>query len=359
MAGAVDVVVVGGRIGGSLTALRLVAQGVSVRLLESHAFPSDTLSTHFFRGDGLVRSLHEVGVLDEVLSTGAPPLGCEYFSVDGGPLEQGPPQEPGAIGYCLSVRRTALDAILAQRAVAAGVDVRLHTRVVDLVLRNGAVAGVLDQHGARHAAQVVVAADGRRSTVARLVRSRDEERHAPARALFYRYATGWRSPDPVGPEFLLQDRHLCYVFPSDGGVACLAMSIPVDDYEPGRGDAARFLEQAFRANPRTADRMDRLDWVGGVFTGRPADSVWRDACGPGWALVGDAGTAQDPWAGLGMDTAARQAECFVEAFSAGAWETVYPRLRRERTYEGFAQTTRLAPDLRQLVEPEPDLAQPS
>jgi 2-polyprenyl-6-methoxyphenol hydroxylase-like FAD-dependent oxidoreductase len=109
----VDVLVAGGRIAGCLTAIGLAARGVSVRLLESKDFPSDTLSTHFFRGDGLVRSLDEVGVLDEVLATGAPPLSCEYFSVDGNPFEKGPPQEPGRIGYCLSVRRSTLDAILA------------------------------------------------------------------------------------------------------------------------------------------------------------------------------------------------------------------------------------------------------
>jgi 2-polyprenyl-6-methoxyphenol hydroxylase-like FAD-dependent oxidoreductase len=349
MTDAVDVVVVGGRIGGCLTALRLASRGVSVRLLESHGMPSDTLSTHFFRGDGLVRSLQEVGVLDEVLSTGAPPLGCEYFSMDGGPLEQGAPQDPGSIGYCLSVRRSTLDAILARRAAAAGVDVRLHVRVADVISRDGNVAGVVDRSGERHPAQVVVGADGRRSTVARLVGAGDEERHAPARAMYYRYATGWRSPGPVGAEFLLDGRNFCYALPSDGGVACLAVSVPVDVHELAKGDAAGVLERTLGANPQTADRMADIEWASGAFTGLPADSVWRTACGPGWALVGDAGTAQDPFAGLGMDTAARQAEAFVEAFLTDAWEIAYAQLRHDRTYAGFAETTRLAPDLRQLV----------
>ena len=88
-----------------------------------------------------------------------------------------------------------------------------------------------------------------------------------------------------------------------------------------------------------------------MFTGLPSDSVWREGSGPGWALVGDAGTAQDPWAGLGMDTAARQAEAFSEAFSTSpdAWNTAYDGLRRERTYPDFEETTRLAPDLRKLL----------
>ena len=345
----VDVVVVGGRIGGCLTALRLAADGLTVRLLESHDLPSDTLSTHFFRGDGLVRSLEEVGVLDEVLATGAPPLECEYFSVDGEPFEQGPPQEPGRIGYCLSVRRSTLDAILARHAAAAGVDVRTRRKVVDVVKRDGTVSGVIDQTGTVHAAQVVVGADGRRSTIARLVGAVDEERHAPARAMYYRYATGWASPAPVGPEFLLDGHRFSYVFPSDAGVACLAVSITVEEYELTRRDPAGLLEDAFRSNPQTSARMGDIDWVGGAFTGLPVDSVWRAACGPGWALVGDAGTVQDPWAGVGMDSAARQAEAFVEAFRGGGWTIAYPALRRERTYQDYVETTRLAPDLRQLI----------
>ena len=160
--------------------------------------------------------------------------------------------------------------------------------------------------------------------------------------MYYRYAKGWRSPDELGPEFILHGNLFSYVFPSDGDVVCLAVSIPLADYmQAGDNDAAGWLEQIFRANPRTADRLDGVEWVSGVFTGLPADSVWRQGSGPGWALVGDAGTAQDPRAGLGMDTAARQAEAFTEAFAAGsdAWNATYHRLRRERTYGGYAETT--------------------
>jgi flavin-dependent dehydrogenase len=347
----VDVVVVGGRIAGCLTAIRLAAHGISVRLLESRDFPSDTLSTHFFRGDGLVRSLADVGVLEEVLATGAPPLGCEYFSLDGGSFNQGPPQEPGRIGYCLSVRRSTLDVILARRAATAGVDVRTRTKVVDVVTIDGVCTGVTDQRGGVHRARVVVGADGRRSTVARLVAAPVAERHPPARAMYYRYAAGWRSPSSVGPEFALDGDLFSYVFPSDGGVACLAVSLPVADHESARRDAAGRLLRAFGGNPQTASRVEEAEWVSGVYIGLPAASVWREPVGPGWVLVGDAGTAQDPWAGLGMDTAARQAEAFVEAFTSSPddWQGSYVALRHERTYPGFEETTRLAPDLRQLV----------
>ncbi len=351
MTARVDVVVVGGRVGGALTALRLAAGGVSVRLLEARESLGETLSTHFFRGDGLVRSLDETGTLDEVLATGAPRLGCEYFSVDGGAFEQGPPQEPGDLGYCLSVRRSTLDPILFRRAVAAGVDVRAGTKVVDVLREGDEVVGVVDSTGEHHHAHVVVGADGRRSSVARLVGAVEEERHEPARAMYYRYATGWRQHDEIGPEFVLDGDAFGYAFPSDGATTCLAVSVSVDEHRRSHGDAAGRLEQAIGAHSSLAARMRHATWVSNVFQGLPAASVWREGCGAGWALVGDAGTAQDPWAGLGMDSAARQAEAFARSYltSPGEWSTEYTRRRRESTYQGFAQTTALASDIRRIL----------
>ena len=347
----VDVVVVGGRVAGSLTALRLAGRGASVRVLESHHVPSDTLSTHFFRGDGLVRSLADFDVLDELLSAGAPPLRCEYFAVDDGPAEQGPPQDPGAAGFCLSVRRVTLDAVLSQRCRRAGADVRTGVRVVDLVREDDRVVGVVDHQGEVHRATAVVGADGRRSKVATLVGAADDERHPAARAMYFRYASGWRSPEEVGPEFSLVGDELAYVFPSDAGLACVALSITHADYEASQGAPGAHLDERLRGHPSLADRIADATWVGGTFAGRPADSVLQQAAGLGWALVGDAGTRQDPWAGMGMDTAARQAEAFADAFveHPATWESTYARLRSERTLDGYELATRFAPDLRAML----------
>jgi flavin-dependent dehydrogenase len=348
----VDVVVVGARIAGCLTAIKLAARGLSVRLLDSNAFPSDTLSTHFFRGDGLVRLLDEVGLLGELLQTGAPPLTRQYVSVDGSAYAQEPAQEPGRVKYCLSVRRSTLDALLVGRARATGVDVRTRTKVVELLTTDGACVGVRDEHGTLHRAQVVVGADGRRSTIAHLAGAVDEERHPAVRAMYYRYATGWPSPLPSGPEFLFDGDRLAYVFPSDAGITCLAVSLPLAHHAQSRRHAAQYLSEAFRRNPQTTHRIDRVEWASEVYVGSPTESVWRQPAGPGWALIGDAGTAQDPWAGHGMDTAARQAEAFVEARTVcpGDWADQYARLRRERTYDAYEETTRLARDLRQALE---------
>jgi flavin-dependent dehydrogenase len=343
--------VVGGRIAGSLTALRLADRGVAVRVLEARHFPSDTLSSHFFRGDGLVRSLAEVGVLDEVLATGAPPLRCEYFAVDDESAAPGPPQDPGEVGFCLSVRRITLDSILLRRCAEVGVDVRTGARVVDLVREQGHVMGVFDDSGEMHRG-TVVGADGRRSRVAALVGASTQERHPAARAMYYRYARDWRSPEEVGAEFSLVGDELAYVFPSDDDLFCIAISIPLADHEAHGDDPAGHLSRRLREHASLSQRIESVTWCGKAFTGRPTDSYLRQPAGPGWALVGDAGTGQDPFAGFGMDTAARQAEAFAESFveRPADWEATYAHARHERTLGGYEIATRFAPDLRAMLD---------
>jgi hypothetical protein len=113
----VDVLIVGARVAGSILATSLRQAGWSVLVVDRATFPSATISTHFFRGAWCVTALDRVGVLPEVLATGAPPLVREYNAdaLDGS-WSIDPPQDPGEIGYCLAVRRETLDAILVRRA---------------------------------------------------------------------------------------------------------------------------------------------------------------------------------------------------------------------------------------------------
>jgi flavin-dependent dehydrogenase len=169
--------------------------------------------------------------------------------------------------------------------------------------------------------------------------------------MYFRYAAGWRSPGEVGAEFSLVDNEFAYVFPSDAGLACIALSITGADYETSKNAPGAHLDERLRRHASLSHRVADVAWVGRTFTGLPADSVLRQAAGPGWALVGDAGTGQDPWAGMGMDTAARQAEAFAEAFvdHGEAWPSSYAALRGERTLAGYELATRFAPDIRAML----------
>jgi flavin-dependent dehydrogenase len=352
-----DVVVVGGRIAGALTAALLASRGHTVLVLEARRFPADTISTHFFRGDGLVRVLDEAGALPAVLGTGAPRLTREYFHLPGSAPEENPPQEPGDAGFCLSVRRLTLDDVLATYVAGLpGVDFRTGVRAVGLLHSGAVVAGVRDADGVEHWADLVVGADGARSRIAAWVGALDERREPPARVLYYRYVSGWESlhggPHDA-PEFSLNGDELAYAFPSDGELTCMALSIPVATFADVRHDAANFFDARLRRHGAFADRMSRTTRAGRLFAGPPTDSYVRQAAGAGWALVGDAGTHQDPWSGEGMDTAARQAAALARTWRRGdgpdGWVDDYPRARDSVTLDTFEETTRLAADLRQLL----------
>src|SRR6478609_7862900 len=112
-----DVVVVGARVAGSTLAALLGDLGVRVLLVERVRFPRSTISTHFFRGAGLVAVLDRLDLLDEVLALGCPRIVREWDFGFGapGPVE-GPPQRAGNAGFGLSVRRAPLDELLLERA---------------------------------------------------------------------------------------------------------------------------------------------------------------------------------------------------------------------------------------------------
>lgn len=350
-----DAIIVGGRVGGALAAARLAERGMSVLVLESSRFPSATLSTHFFRGDGLVRGLSEIGVLEQVLATGAPRLTRDYFYFGGEPEpEVNPPQEPGDAGFCLSVRRETLDALVAERVAALpGVEFRTGVKAVDVLHRDGAVAGVRDAAGDAHTAPVTVGADGRRSSVARWVDAGVEQCHPAARVMYYRYFKGWtgRGGGPIdGAEFSINGNELAYVFPSDGGTACVAVTVILEHDNDGATTTPEFFMSRLEEHRGLWPRIEAAEPLGKIFVGPPQDSVIRQAAGPGWALVGDAGTYQDPWTGFGMDTAARQAEALAEVVTPhpSDWNDAYAAARDDVTLDRFTMTVTGAPDIRRV-----------
>ena len=78
-----SVIVVGARCAGFPTAMLLARQGYRVLLVDRATFPSDTISTHFIHPTGIA-ALNRWGLLDQLLSTGCPPVGTYAF--DFGPF---------------------------------------------------------------------------------------------------------------------------------------------------------------------------------------------------------------------------------------------------------------------------------
>jgi 2-polyprenyl-6-methoxyphenol hydroxylase-like FAD-dependent oxidoreductase len=314
-----DVAIVGARIGGSVLASYLADAGHRVLLVDRATFPSDTISTHFFRGVGLAGILGELGLLDAAAATGAPALVREYLYTDGGSdPEVVAADGAGDIGYDLSIRRLALDALLLERATRSpSVTWREGTRVTGLTWVDGTVTG-LELHGedgpSTVGARWVIGADGHASLIARLVEAAVQEEHPAIRALYYCYLTdfaGVNGAAPDGAEFSFLGDELAYVFPSDAGLTCLALSINLREFPDVRAGGFDAFRAHVLRHRGLGERFEAATVQGRLLGQGPQRNVVRVPIGPGWALVGDAGMHQDPWTGEGMDSAARSARALA------------------------------------------------
>ena len=134
-----DAIVIGVRCAGSPTAMLLARQGHRVLLVDRAAFPSDTISTQIIWPMGIAR-LKSWGLLDELAASNCPPV--SKFTMDLGdfPLSGwGPPVDGIVDSY--SPRRTVLDKILVDAAVAAGVEIRESFSVEQILMADGQVTG--------------------------------------------------------------------------------------------------------------------------------------------------------------------------------------------------------------------------
>lgn len=313
-----DVVVVGARCAGSPLATLLARQGVRVALVERVKFPRDTLSTHIFEAPG-INLLARLGVLNRVRATGAEAIRRLDFRQDEFAARAEPSVRAGDIGGAMSVRRFLLDPILAEAAADAGAEVMMETNVTGLV-QNGRVAGVRVRSGGSErelSARLVVGADGRNSTVARLTGARKYHVVPSERFLYWGFFEGTDARGEPEIVFHHWDGRVVLACPADSGLYQVIV-IPDSRVMPEfRADLERaFMDQA-RACVPVAEKLIRARRVGKLLGIVRWESFFRESAGPGWALVGDAGQFKDPTPGQGMTDAFRQAAAMAPAI-AGA-----------------------------------------
>ncbi|WP_280440060.1 NAD(P)/FAD-dependent oxidoreductase [Nocardia cyriacigeorgica] len=311
-----DVIVVGARCAGSAVAMTMARAGRRVIVLDSAQFPSDTLSTHLLWPGGLAE-LDALGVLDQVEELGAPRL-TSAFAAGAGyrvPSEFAPAD---GIDYAMCVRRTGLDAVLVGAARTAGAEVRERCRVLELVWADDRCAGVRYRDRADAVvelrAPLVVGADGRRSTVARLCGAIEPFLHTPSgRECYYAY---WREGSPSWRHIAAQwraGRDLGTAFPCDDGLVLSLVQPPVSA-EPalGPGRAEQRYAEAIARIPGLAERLRDCERVGRVRAATGIASYFRRSSGPGWALAGDGGHFKDPVTAQGIRDALRYGRLLAE-----------------------------------------------
>ena len=135
-----DAIIVGARCAGAPTAMLLARKGYRVLLVDRATFPSDTVSTHVIHAPG-VAALRRWGVLDEVVASGArrsiPTRSTSGRSPSPARHDRSTDRRPA-----YRAARTVLDKILVDAAAGAGVEVREHFTVEDVVVRRRRASSV-------------------------------------------------------------------------------------------------------------------------------------------------------------------------------------------------------------------------
>jgi menaquinone-9 beta-reductase len=230
-----DALIVGARCAGAATALLLARQGWRVLLIDRAPYGSDTLSTHALMRVG-VQQLERFGLLERLAELGAPAVRRTVFHY-GSDARFEPGSDPSAIEIAMKARygvdalyaprRTSLDRMLVDAACEAGVEVQHSCGLLALQPDwSGRVAGaVLAPEGLPPhpiSTRWVIGADGRRSSVARLLDVPLTRTGRAATATIYGYYTDLDLGDPE-PSY-----HWLYatgigtgVIPTDRGQSCV------------------------------------------------------------------------------------------------------------------------------------------
>jgi 2-polyprenyl-6-methoxyphenol hydroxylase-like FAD-dependent oxidoreductase len=310
-----DVIVVGARCAGASVAMLLARRGWRVLAVDRATFPSDTLSTHYVQQPAVAR-LRDWGLLDRLVATGCPPIPTYGLDLGFVALE-GHPTPIDGVALAYGPRRTVLDAILVEAAGAAGAEVRTGVRVEELVVADGAVAGIRARTpgGAEvvERARLVVGADGLRSIVARGVDAPIYDDRGTLQCAYYAY---WSDVPATGFGACAREGCGAVTIPTHDGLTCVPVVFPRARFAEIRRDIERHYLAALDAMPlgervRAGRRESR--WYG---TG-DLPNRFRRPCGPGWALVGDAGLHQDPVTAHGITNAFRDAQLLAQAVDRG------------------------------------------
>jgi flavin-dependent dehydrogenase len=239
-----------------------------------------------------------------------------------------------------SARRRDLDACLLAAARRAGTEVREGTRATALIRRDGAVRGVTAASGEEETsieARLVIAADGRRSIVARqlgLLREHPRLRKYAVRGY-------WSGVDGLGEhgEMHVMNNGYCGIAPLSPTEANVTFVVDRAAMHDSAGDLEGFYRATLARWPRVAERLSQATLTEPPRAIGPLALEVLRVSVPGAALVGDAAGFYDPFTGEGVTLALRGAEILADV--ADRWLRgegtldEYDRRRHEATRDKF------------------------
>jgi flavin-dependent dehydrogenase len=299
-----DVTIAGAGPAGALAAIVLAKAGMRVRLFDRARFPRHKLCGDTLNPGALavlerhldVSSLIEQSdAIDGMLLTG--PGGVRVRANYG----------PGLTGRAIT--REVLDQWLVSRAIAAGASFEEGALVKGAALADGRVAGVRLGTGAAavtRPARIVIAADGRRSTLA-IGRGLSRQPQRPRRWAVGSYFTDVDGLTTVG-EMHVRRGHYIGVAPVPGGLTNACLVVPHQSGDSALAAPADLLTRFLRDDPELSSRFARARAVTAPSVLGPMAVDGQAAGEPGLLLAGDAAGFIDPMTGDGLHFALAGAE---------------------------------------------------
>lgn len=344
-----DVLVVGAGPAGSIAALVLARAGVRVRLVDRAQFPRDKLCGDTLN-PGTLSILDRLNVADVVRRRALPITGMHITGPGGALVSADYPE--GFRGGALA--RRELDTLLVEAATAAGATFEAGV-VVRAPLMNAdtsRVTGVrLAAGDSDHSlqARVVIAADGRHSTLA-FGMGLANYVPMPKRWAFGAYFIDVDGLSSRGEMHIRPDGYIGVApLPSSVVNVCVVRELK-SMLRAQRVNIDDVVHQALRRDPILAERFSGARQVSAVTSLGPLAVDCRSAGCPGLLLAGDAAGFIDPMTGDGLRFAIRGGELAAEAalreLSNGV--AAYGSLHAERTKE-FGTKWRMNRGLRALV----------
>jgi menaquinone-9 beta-reductase len=310
-----DVAVVGASVAGCTAAALLGRAGAKVALLEQRPDPAayKTVCTHFIQASA-TPTIERLGLAEPIETAGGIRNSTQLWTRYGWiRADLGHDYRHPRYGY--DIRREKLDPMLRELASqTTGVDLMQGQTVTGLLGSNRRPTGVRvadrDRGERELSARVVVAADGRDSSVAQMwgVRTRTMSH---GRFAYFAYYRGL--PLSTGNTSLmwLLDPDVAYAFVQDDGLTLMAVFISKDRASWFKRDLEHNFERYFQGLPGAPD-VAGAERVSKLIGKLEMPNTTRRAGRPGLAFIGDAAMAADPLWGVGCGFALQSGEWLAD-----------------------------------------------